>query len=105
MLGVYNIRQDTSKQYTLYMKGDSIMENNYTKKKVKEELENLLRDKVYRFRIVDIDLTDKDLFHYSATVICVETHCAYWVWKDKLDDSISMCLMTVNRDLTPEILE
>ena len=81
------------------------MKNNYTKKKVKEELENLLRKQVYHFRIVDINLNSTNFYYYDATVICVETHCAYWVWKDKLDDSISMCLMTVNRDLTPEILE
>ena len=80
------------------------MKNNYTKKKVKEELENLFREKVYRFRIVDIDLYNTNLCYYSAIVICVETHCTYWVWKDKLDDSISMCLMTVNRDSKPELL-
>ena len=80
------------------------MKNNYTKKKVKEELEQLFKEQVYRFRIVDIDLYSINLCYYSAIVICVETHCVYWVWKDKLDDSISMCLMTVNRDSNPEIL-
>lgn len=81
------------------------MENKYTKKKVKEELENLFREKVYRFRIVDINLYSTNFTYYDAIVICVETHCAYWVWKDKLDDSVSMVLMTVNRDSIPEILE
>ena len=80
------------------------MKNNYTKKEVKKELENLFREQVYRFRIVDIDLNDTTFFYYSAIVICVENHCAYWVWKDKIDDSVSMCLMTVNRDSKPEIL-
>ena len=97
------MRQATNKQHT-FSKGDMIMKNRYTKKKVKEELENLFREKVYRFRIVDINLHDTTLSYYDAIVICVETHCAYWVWKDKIDDSVSMCLMTVNRDSYPELL-
>ena len=81
------------------------MKNNYTKKKVKEELENLFREKVYHFRIVDINLNSTIFNYYDAIVVCVETHCAYLVWKDKLDDSVSMCLMTVNKNSIPEILE
>ena len=82
------------------------MKNNYTKKEVKKELENLFKGQVYHFRIVDIDidLNDTNFLYYSAIAICAETHCVYWVWKDKIDDSISMCLMTVNRDSKPEIL-
>ena len=80
------------------------MKNNYTKKKVKEELENLFRERVYHFRIVDINLHSANFIYYDAIVICTETHCAYWVWKDKIDDSVSMCLMTVNRNSNPEIL-
>ena len=80
------------------------MKNNYTKTKAKKEIEELLKGHYGTFKIVDIDLKDTGFFYYSAIVICVETHCTYWVWKDKLDDSVSMCLMTVNRDSKPEII-
>ena len=78
--------------------------SNYTKKKVKEGLENLFRERVYHFRIVDINLCSTTFCYYDAIVVCVETHCVYRVWKDKLDGSVSMCLMTVNKDSIPEIL-
>ena len=71
------------------------MENNYTKKQAKKEIEELLKSHYGTFKIVDIDLSDTDFFYYSATVICKENHCVYWVRKDNFDDSVLMDLMTV----------